>query len=137
VSGFEFEAENWIWSEALHADDLLYVTSLDGNLYGLDPANASVIAPYPIDRGSPLRAAPVRSGDSVVVASQVGNVTSYALGTSQTLWQWPGGTPEAEILTTPVATEGRVYVIQMNGQVYALAEESGAEVWRFAPPQPD
>jgi hypothetical protein len=28
-------------------------------------------------------------------------------------------------------------VIQMNGQVYALAAESGAEVWDFVPPQPD
>ncbi len=137
VSGFEFEAGNWIWSETLRADDLLYVTSLDGKLYGLDPANAAVVAPYPIDRSSPLRAAPVRSGDSVVVASQEGVVSSYALATSETLWQWPRGAPEAEILTTPVATESHVYVIQMNGQVYALAAESGAEVWAFVPPQPD
>jgi len=137
VDGFEFRAENWIWSETLRADDLLYVTALDGYLYALDPANGAVVAPYPIDRGSPLRAAPVRSGNSVVVASQEGVVTSYALATSQTLWQWPSGTPEQEILTTPVATERNVYVIQMNGQVYALAAESGAEVWAFVPPQPD
>jgi hypothetical protein len=72
-----------------------------------------------------------------VVASQEGVVASYALATSQTLWQWPSGTPEAEILTTPVATEQHIFVIQMNGQVHALASENGAEVWSFVPPQPE
>jgi outer membrane protein assembly factor BamB len=137
VSGFEpKKAGNWIWSEVLRTDDLLYVTALDGNLYALDPANGSEVA-RPVDGESPLRAAPVRAGDSVIVASREGHVSALALATGQRLWQWPSGTPEAEILTTPVATESNVYLIQMNGQVYALEAETGDEVWDFVPPQPD
>jgi outer membrane protein assembly factor BamB len=136
VGDFEFEAKNWIWSETLLADDLLYVTALDGNLYALDPTSGSEVAP-PFDGDSPLRAAPVRAGDSVVVASQEGRVTALALATAQEKWHWPSGTPEAQVKTTPVVSKGNVYVIQMNGQVYALASDSGAELWEFAPPQAD
>jgi outer membrane protein assembly factor BamB len=136
VSGFGFEAKNWIWSETLLADDLLYVTALDGNLYALDPTSGSQVA-RPIDVYSPLRAAPVRAGDALIVASKEGRVAALALATAQEKWHWPSGTPEAEVLTTPVAAERHVYVIQMNGQVYALASDTGAEVWEFAPPQAD
>ena len=35
--------DNWIWSQVLTAGDQLYVTSLDGKLYALDPANGAAI----------------------------------------------------------------------------------------------
>ena len=52
-------------------------------------------------------------------------------------WVWPSGTPEAQILTTPVIRDGTVYIIQMNGRVQTLDAETGAQGWVFAPPEAD
>lgn len=139
VDGFEFQAENWIWSEVLLDADLLYVTSLDGKLYALEPETGAVAPPYPFDSGtvgdkdSRIRAAPIKAGDSIVVATESGRVISVRDG--QVRWSWPGGTPAAGILTTPVLSGETLYVILQNGQVQALNAENGGQGWTFTPPQ--
>lgn len=135
LEGFEFQAGNWIWSEVLLVDEQLYVTSLDGKLYALNPADGSVIRPYPYDsselggRSESLRASPQQAGESIIVAAQTGWIISVR--NAQRQWAWPtGGTPTAEILTTPIVADGRIYTILMDGQVQALDAETGTEIWR-------
>lgn len=137
VSGFDFQAGNWIWSEVLLADGQLWVTSLDGKLYSLDPASGQVKAPYPYDAGSPLRAAPVAAGDLILVATESGQVTAVQRATGQVRWQWPAEMPKAGILTTPQVIGNRVYIILMDGTVYALEADSRLQVWSFAAPTSD
>jgi outer membrane protein assembly factor BamB len=141
VEGFDFNAENWVWSEVLVDADRLYVTSLDGRLYALDPSAGTVIAPYPYNSGEiddkqdTLRAAPVYAGESVLVASESGRVIAVQDAVRQ--WYWPSGVPQADVLTTPVVSEDgdTIYVVLMNGQVQALDAETGAQGWSFTPPQ--
>ncbi len=139
VDGFEFQAENWIWSEVLLDGDLLYVTSLDGKLYALEPETGAVVPPYPFDsstvggRDDRIRAAPVKVGESVILATENGRVMSVKGGQLQ--WSWPGGTPTAGILTRPVLSGEMVYVILQDGQVQALNAENGGQGWVFTPPQ--
>jgi outer membrane protein assembly factor BamB len=134
VAGFDFKAENWIWSEVLLADGRLYVTSLDGKLYALDPATGAVLPSYPYTAEGPLRAAPAGVGEAIIVADDTGKVTALRAENAQVLWQWPGGAPEASVLTTPVSWLGTVYVVPVNGQVQALAAENGVQGWSFSPP---
>ncbi|HSJ57027.1 MAG TPA: PQQ-binding-like beta-propeller repeat protein [Anaerolineae bacterium] len=140
VSGFDFRADNWIWSEPLLADDVLHVTSLDGRLYTLDRATGAVVPPYPYDSAEitnaadSIRAAPADAGDAVIIATESGRVA--AVSNAQRLWTWPSGLPEAQIYTTPVVAGDLVYVVLMNGQVQALNVETGAPVWTFTPPEP-
>jgi outer membrane protein assembly factor BamB len=142
VEGFAFRAENWIWSTVLVADDRLYVTSLDGNLYALDPNTGEVLAPYPFQGGDALRASPVPEGDLIVIASQEGTVTAVEGKTGLKRWQWPTTAPVGSVLTEPVVLDGIVYVVVMvTGQpsaVYAMAADTGIQSpgnWP-APPQP-
>ena len=138
VEGFDFKAGNWIWSEALLADGRLYVTSLDGRLYALDPTSGEVLPPYPYDSQEAsgqrdlLRAAPVQAGDRIIVATRSGRVIAVTDGMGQT-W-WPSGIPQAEILTTPVVSGNRLYIVLMNGQVQTLNAENGVQEWLFSPP---
>lgn len=138
VENFDFQASNWIWSEALLAGGRLYVTSLDGKLYALDPASGAVLPSYPYDskeasgQRDALRAGPVWAGDRILVATRSGRVIAVTDGIGQT-W-WPSGLPLAEILTTPVVSGGRVYVVLMNGQVQTLDAENGVPGWFFSPP---
>ena len=137
VSGFDFEAQNWIWSNVLVADGRLYVTSLDGKLYALDAATGQILAGYPYSAEATdyVRAAPAQSGESVVIATGNGRVTAVNSASGQVLWQWPTGglIPVSGILTTPVVSNGRVYVLLTNGQVYALDGATGAQLpgWPF------
>lgn len=141
VEGFDFGAENWIWSKPLIEGDLLYVTSLDGKLYALDPSNGSEIWSLcggevsRDDCKEVIRASPVSSGDSVTVATRSGRVIAVADAREE--WRWPGGAPEADINTTPVVADGKVYAVLMNGKVQALDAENGAPVWSFSPPEGD
>ena len=141
VEGFKFRAGNWIWSEILVIDEQVYVTSLDGKLYALNSEDGSVIPPYPYDSSEiggsseSLRAAPQQAGESIIVAAQTGWVVSVQ--NAQRQWAWPSGTPTAEVLTTPVVADGKIYAILMDGQVQALDAERGSPVWSFSPPVSD
>jgi outer membrane protein assembly factor BamB len=143
VEGFDFEANNWIWSEVLALGDQIYVTALDGNLYALDPSNGAVIWSYCANTvesdgscsNTVLRAGPVEAGGSIITASESGRVIAVVEAVQQ--WNWPSGTPEADILTTPVVSEDMIYVVLMNGQVQALNAETGVQAWTFTPPASD
>ncbi|MGQ9598631.1 MAG: outer membrane protein assembly factor BamB family protein [Anaerolineae bacterium] len=138
VQEFQFKANGWIWSEVLVAEDRLYVTSLDGKLYALDPSSGSVLPPYPYDSGEidgkkeSIRAAPIRAGDLIIIATKSGRLIAVKEGQRQ--WYWPSGTPQASILTTPVFFEGSVYAILMNGNVQTLNAETGVPGWGFSSP---
>ena len=142
VDGFQFQANGWIWSEALQVDGRLYVTSLDGKLYALDPSSGAMIAPYPYssaeksaeipDQKDSIRAAPVQAGELIVVATESGRI--IAVKDARRQWYWPSGLPQAAIYTTPVVSAGRLYVILRNGNVQTLDAETGALGWVFASP---
>ena len=141
VAGFgeDFEAGNWIWSEPLLDAGQLFVTALDGKLYALDPASGASMPPYPYDsaqiedKDDLIRAAPVQAGDNVTIATEKGYV--IAVKDAQTQWKWPSGTPAAAVYTTPVVSNGAVYVVLMDGQVQALNAENGMPLWTFTPPE--
>jgi outer membrane protein assembly factor BamB len=136
VEGFEFQAENWIWSEALMVDGQLYVTSLDGKLYALDPSSGAVLFSYnsgDVDNTKDvIRAAPVKAGDSIIIAAESGRV--IAVANAQQRWVWPTGVPQAAVYTTPVVLGNTVYTLLMDGQVQALDAETGAQGWSFSAP---
>jgi outer membrane protein assembly factor BamB len=138
VEDFAFQAENWVWSRPLLVDERLFVTSLDGKLYALQPDSGEMIAPYPYDsrevadKRDSLRASPVEAGERIIVAAESGQV--IAVREAQRQWIWPGGTPQASILTDPVVRGDTVYVALLNGQVQALNVETGVPGWTFTPP---
>jgi outer membrane protein assembly factor BamB len=138
VKGFDFKAGNWIWSSVLLVDGQLYVTSLDGKLYALDPASGAVIPPYPYDssevdnKPDSIRASAVQAGDLIIVATDSGRV--IAVKDAKRQWDWPSGVPTASILTAPVVSEGKVYVVLVNGQLQTLDAATGAPGWTFASP---
>jgi outer membrane protein assembly factor BamB len=146
VEGFDFSAANWIWSTTLMVEDQLFVTALDGFLYALDPDTGNVLTPYPYNSGEiddgkdRIRANPVEVGDHIIIGTEKGRV--IAVRDAQRACSWPTGTPDSPVYTTPVVSGGKVYVIQMNGQVHTLdvtALEEGvcAGNLLFSPPEGD
>ena len=109
----------------------LYVTSLDGKLYALDPTTGAPRPGYPYDAGSPVRVAPVQAGELIIIAAESGKVTAITGATGLMRWSWPSGAPEAPVRTTPVVADGKVYIVlnsedvSINGRLYALDAETG------------
>ncbi len=137
VSGFDFKAQNWIWSEVLVAGERLYVSSLDGKLYALDAATGQVLPgyPYSTEVTDYVRAAPAQIGDLVVIATANGRVMAVNGQSGQVVGSpWTSGTLGVSILTTPVVSGERVYVILSNGQVQAFEVLKGllAPGWSFS-----
>jgi outer membrane protein assembly factor BamB len=139
VSGFDFKAGNWIWSEVLVDDGRLYVTSLEGKLYALDAATGQVQSGYPYQVPAPdyIRAAPARIEDLVIIATSSGQVIALNNQSGQVVGApWSIGTQGVSILTTPVVSGERVYVMLSTGQVQTFTVVEGylATGWSFAPP---
>ncbi len=139
VAGFEFRAENWIWSEALMTGGQLHVTALDGKLYALEPTTGKAIWSYNSGEASGgkdvIRAAPVETGTLIVVATESGNVIAVRDGVPARP-AWSSGTtpPQGSIYTTPVVRGDTIYVVLMGGQVWTLDAETGAAAPFFSPP---
>jgi outer membrane protein assembly factor BamB len=138
ASSFDFQADNWIWSEALVADGRLYVTSLDGNLYGLDAATGQALPgyPYKVAATDYIRAAPAQVGGLIIIATANGQVVAVNGESGQVQGTWTSGTLGVGILTTPVISGERIYVILANGQVQTFELVKGllAPSWTFSPP---
>ena len=138
VSGFDFQAGNWIWSEVLVADGRLYVTSLDGKLYALDAATGQVQAGYPYSAGAAdyIRAAPAQVDGLVVIATGSGQVVALNAQTGAKVGATWTGAQGLSILTAPVVSGERVYVLLSSGlvQTFTVVEGQLATGWNFAPP---
>ena len=138
--GFEFQAQNWVWSEVLVDGARLYVTSLDGKLYTLDAATGKVLSnPYQVQAEDYIRAAPAKIGDLVIIATANGQVVALNGESGQVVGSpWTSsGTVGSSILTTPVVSGVRVYVILANGQVQSFEVLNGllAPSWSFSAPE--
>ena len=139
VEGFDFEgADNWIWSEVLVTGDALYVTALDGKLYALDPANGALLPGLSYDTGGNgekatlIRAAPVQSGDNIIVAAVgVADESSQVIAVKDGQQQWPWNT-DRSVYTNLVVVGDTVYVLTRDGQLQTVNAETGVAGWSFA-----
>ncbi len=114
-----FQSENWIWAETLLHNGLLYVPSLDHNLYVLDAASGTEFRERRVETGGAIRGAPALvGGTSVLIANEA----------EETWWiDTANGTPRAGIALTspsyaPVLSMGpNALIYAQNGRLYRVA----------------
>lgn len=122
--GFNFQAEDQIWTSPTLADGSLFVSSLDGNLYSLDPATGEVRWTFETDTG--FMTTPVVVDGLVLVGGF--NNTLYAVNadTGEQAWSFEVGN---WILSTPVVSDGTAYFGDFDGILHAVNVASGSEDW--------
>ena len=123
-AGFSFHTEGEIWSAPVIEDGVLYVTSLDGNLYALDPATGSVN--WSFDAGNGLATTPVIVDDLILVAGFDDALFAVNKSSGEPAWEFAASN---WILATPVVEGGTAYFGDFDGILHAVNVESGTEEW--------
>lgn len=118
-------------SSPLLYDKRLYVTSLNGNLYCLNPANGDEF--WKFETGSEDEKKPIRSSpatDSGVVVFGCDDGILYAVERSSGKLRWKFHTQES-IFASPTTVKGRVVVGSLDGKMYCVEIRSGNLLWSF------
>jgi eukaryotic-like serine/threonine-protein kinase len=143
---WSFQTEGAIWGAPALNEGLVYIGSDDGNLYAIDADSGTLRWKF-ATRGL-VRSRPAISNRLVYFASDDGFLYGVEAGTGKQVWRTdihnfsanearenPGLIPDPTIFdykqSSPVASEGRLYVGSADGNVYALAADTGRIMWSF------
>jgi outer membrane protein assembly factor BamB len=130
---WRFEAEHSIWGQPVYQDEVLYVASLDKNLYALNAANGELIwtaeftgeADTPGSSGS-LPSQPVIDGDTIYVSSFDEKIHAIDLDSGVEKWS---NDAEDVVWGAPAVADGRVFFGDINGKIYAVTT-AGEPLWQ-------
>ena len=115
-----------IGAEAPHTvvGGVVYLTAVN-TAYALDEATGELVWEYGTDR-FPARDFPSVVVDGVYYFSPDNHLYALAITTGEPIWSYEA---DDMINTTPVASEGMVYVGSESGRFYALDAATGGLVW--------
>jgi outer membrane protein assembly factor BamB len=120
---------NVAFSSAAVASGVVYIGSLDRNVYALNASTGAKLWRHKI--GSTISSPAVANG-VVYVGSQHNSVYAnvYALDakTGAELWSYATGD---SVSSSPAVANGVVYVGSDDGNVYALDAKTGAKLWSY------
>ena len=141
-----FQTRGAIWGTPAVSDGTVYVGSDDGNLYAVDSRSGSL--QWKFATQGIIRSRPAVVGNLVYIASDDGNAYAVDVRDGTPVWSTEIGNRESreerEHLeasgkptgfdiwqSSPVVANGQVFVGSLDGNVYALAADTGAILWTF------
>ena len=124
------------------ANDNVYVTSQDNQLFALNPADGSVrwTASGTLEQAGVFgAAAPAAAQGTAVVGFSSGELTAYRYENGRVLWQDALSRTSisnavstiSDIDADPVIDSGRVYAVGQGGRMVALELNSGQRIWEI------
>jgi outer membrane protein assembly factor BamB len=124
------------------ANDNLYVTSQDNQLFALNPADGKVrwTAAGTVEASGVFGAAsPAASQGTVVAGFSSGELTAYRYENGRPLWQDALARTSistavaalSDIDAEPVIDNGRVYAVGQGGRMVALELNTGQRIWEI------
>ena len=131
---WQFQTEGPIHSTPLLAGDNVYVGSDDGSLYALDEKNGQ--QKWSFDTGRALFSSPAIAENVIFIANED---YLYAVDAIEGVEQWKFQFQEHRaypwkfdrFLSSPVPSEGMIYIGSSDGYLYAIDRQDGQEVWKF------
>jgi outer membrane protein assembly factor BamB len=116
-----------VWSSPAVANGVVYIGSLDDNLYALNAATGVVLWSYLT--GNAVESAPAVANGVVYVGSSDHNVYALKADTGSLLWRFSTG---SYVLSPPAVANGMVYIGSEDYGVYALDASTGDKRWSYA-----
>jgi outer membrane protein assembly factor BamB len=119
-----FKADHSIWGMPAFTDGIVYVPSLDKNVYALDAGDGSVRWQTNVEGSVSDNA--VKNSGLVYVGSFDKNVYALDSGTGEIRWTAPA---DAAVWAAPLAVDDVVYYADLDGNIFAVDAETGEELW--------
>jgi outer membrane protein assembly factor BamB len=114
-----------VWSSPVLSGDTLYVASIDRRLQAISIPDGAVEWE---DTDSPIAGDLALGAGSLLVGGFDQRVRAFDLGTAgQERWSFDSNT---WFWARPLVVDGTVYVVDVDGIVFALNADSGVERWR-------
>ena len=115
-----------VFSSPAVANGVVYVGSVDGNVYALKASTGAKLCSY--QTGDYVFSSPAVANGVVYVGSVDGNVYALKASTGAKLWSYTTG---GYAYPSPAVANGVVYVGSDDGNVYALNANTGALLWSY------
>jgi outer membrane protein assembly factor BamB len=116
----------WVHSSPAVSGGIVYVGSLDGNVYALNASTGAFKWSY--TTGDYVYSSPAVSGGRVYVGSADNMVYALNASTGAKIWNYTTG---GMVSSSPAVSGGRVYVGSDDSKVYALNASTGAFKWSY------
>jgi outer membrane protein assembly factor BamB len=129
---WKFSGKAGFWSMPVVDKDVVYVASMDHNLYALKASDGSLV--WTADLGASSLATPLLSSDGLLFVGTLGNKLVAVDAASGTV-KWTFGTSGA-VWATPVIKDGVVYFGDLGNKIYALSSKEGTVTWSGDAPGP-
>jgi len=140
---WKFETGGQIWSTPAVDDGTIFFGSDDGNLYAVDLATAEPI--WKFSTGGIVRSRCAICDGKVIFAGDDGHLYALDAESGGVTWQLDTGSGEIArrlpapdppyeydyMASSPVCSEGSVYVGTAGGHLFAVDLATGKEKWRF------
>jgi len=135
VFGYQLNKGKYSWkkrigpveSMPLVSGGLLYVTSVNGNLYCLDLETGA--EKWKFSSHKPFRGTAVRWKGLIIAANDSGNVYGLSASTGELIWKYETG---KAIMSTPIVHNGNVYAGNSGGQFFSINADIGQLNWSFS-----
>lgn len=121
-----FKANHALWSAPLVNADVVYLSSLDHNLYALKLTTGQKI--WQTELGGAIVYSPSYENGLIFVATLDNKVV--AINENDGSIKWQKEAPDG-LWSQPVVKDGVVYYGDMVGRIYALSVEDGSLVWDY------
>jgi outer membrane protein assembly factor BamB len=113
-------------SAAAVVNGVVYVGSLDNNLYALNASTGALLWKY--TTGSWVASSPTVANGVVYVGSLDHNLYALNASTGALLWKYTAGN---YVVSSPAVANGVVYVGSDDDNLYALNASTGALLWKY------
>jgi outer membrane protein assembly factor BamB len=121
-----FATEGIIHSSPAVANGVVYVGSLDRNLYAIDAMTGK--EKWRFTTGNSVYSSPAVANGVVYVGSMDGNLYAIDGVTGKEKWRFTTGN---RVYSSPAVANGVVYVGSCDDNLYAIDALTGKEKWRF------
>jgi len=115
-----------LWSTPLFENGKVYVASLDGNLYALDPRSGE--EQWRFSAGKGIVTDPATSGGTMYVGGFGAQLFAVDASTGSQKWAFKAS---SWVWSRPIIANSRVYFGDIEGHVYALDPSNGEQVWTY------
>jgi outer membrane protein assembly factor BamB/serine/threonine protein kinase len=126
VEKWTFQTEGPVESSPAVVGGVVYVGSIDNNVYALDARSGRKKWVFPT--GGRVSSSPAVVDGVIYIGSDDSNVYAIDAQLGKQKWAFP---TEDSVSSPPAVVDGVVYVGSQDGNVYAIDAQSGKQKWAF------